>query len=95
MSARDELERFVENTLSYIQREGHLLIDEPEIPDRNTLPTIAVCASPPRMWPTNARARARHPPSRAGCSRTRRASACWNTRSTTSACSTAAEAVRQ
>jgi uncharacterized membrane-anchored protein len=30
---RDELERFVENTLSYIQAEGHLLIDQPEIPD--------------------------------------------------------------
>jgi hypothetical protein len=24
------------------------------MPDRNTLPTIAVCASPPRMWPTSA-----------------------------------------
>jgi uncharacterized membrane-anchored protein len=29
----DELQRFAENTLNYIQREGHLLIDEPDIPD--------------------------------------------------------------
>lgn len=29
----DELQRFAENTLSYIQREGHLLIDDPEVPD--------------------------------------------------------------
>lgn len=29
----DELQRFAENTLNYIQREGHLLIDDPEIPD--------------------------------------------------------------
>ncbi|MCU1370003.1 MAG: putative rane-anchored protein [Ilumatobacteraceae bacterium] len=29
----DELQRFAENTLSYIQREGHLLIDDPDIPD--------------------------------------------------------------
>lgn len=29
----DELQRFAENTLKYIQREGHLLIDEPDIPD--------------------------------------------------------------
>jgi len=28
-----ELERFAENTLRYIQSEGHLLIDEPEVPD--------------------------------------------------------------
>ncbi|MCU1496931.1 MAG: putative rane-anchored protein [Acidimicrobiales bacterium] len=28
-----ELQRFAENTLNYIQREGHLLIDDPEIPD--------------------------------------------------------------
>ncbi|MBI2710187.1 MAG: hypothetical protein HYX34_10905 [Actinobacteria bacterium] len=28
-----ELERFAENTLSYIRREGHLLVDEPDIPD--------------------------------------------------------------
>lgn len=28
-----ELERFAENTLSYIQAEGHLLVDEPEVPD--------------------------------------------------------------
>lgn len=28
-----ELQRFAENTLSYIQREEHLLIDDPEIPD--------------------------------------------------------------
>ncbi len=29
----DELQRFAENTLNYIQREGHLLVDEPDIPD--------------------------------------------------------------
>lgn len=29
----DELQRFAENTLSYIQSEGHLLIDQPDIPD--------------------------------------------------------------
>ena len=29
----DELQRFAENTLNYIQREGHLLIDEPDIPE--------------------------------------------------------------
>ncbi len=29
----DELQRFAENTLNYIQREGHLLIDDPDIPD--------------------------------------------------------------
>lgn len=29
----DELQRFAENTLNYIQREGHLLVDDPEIPD--------------------------------------------------------------
>jgi uncharacterized membrane-anchored protein len=29
----DELERFAENTLAYIQKEGHLLVDEPDIPD--------------------------------------------------------------
>jgi len=28
-----ELERFAENTLRYIQSEGHLLIDEPEVPE--------------------------------------------------------------
>lgn len=28
-----ELERFAENTLNYIQAEGHLLVDEPEVPD--------------------------------------------------------------
>ncbi|HEY4376755.1 MAG TPA: putative cytokinetic ring protein SteA, partial [Acidimicrobiales bacterium] len=28
-----ELERFAENTLNYIQQEGHLLVDEPDIPD--------------------------------------------------------------
>ncbi len=28
-----ELERFAENTLSYIQAEGHLLMDEPVVPD--------------------------------------------------------------
>lgn len=28
-----ELERFAENTLSYIQAEGHLLVDEPDVPD--------------------------------------------------------------
>lgn len=29
----DELQRFAENTLTYIQREGHLLIDQPDIPE--------------------------------------------------------------
>ncbi len=29
----DELQRFAENTLNYIQREGHLLIDDPDIPE--------------------------------------------------------------
>jgi uncharacterized membrane-anchored protein len=29
----DELQRFAENTLEYIRREGHLLIDDPDIPD--------------------------------------------------------------
>ena len=29
----DELQRFAENTLNYIQQEGHLLIDDPDIPD--------------------------------------------------------------
>jgi uncharacterized membrane-anchored protein len=29
----DELQRFAENTLNYIQREGHLLLDNPDIPD--------------------------------------------------------------
>ncbi|MCB1039854.1 MAG: hypothetical protein KDA94_10050 [Acidimicrobiales bacterium] len=29
----DELQRFAENTLNYIQREGHLLVDDPEIPE--------------------------------------------------------------
>lgn len=28
-----ELERFAENTLNYIQAEGHLLVDEPDVPD--------------------------------------------------------------
>ncbi len=28
-----ELQRFAENTLAYIQREGHLLVDDPEIPE--------------------------------------------------------------
>jgi uncharacterized membrane-anchored protein len=28
-----ELQAFAENTLSYIQREGHLLVDDPDIPD--------------------------------------------------------------
>ncbi len=28
-----ELERFAENTLNYIQTEGHLLVDEPDVPD--------------------------------------------------------------
>lgn len=32
-SMGDELQRFAENTLNYIQHEGHLLIDEPDIPD--------------------------------------------------------------
>lgn len=29
----EELERFAENTLSYLQREAHLLTDDPDIPD--------------------------------------------------------------
>ena len=29
----DELQRFAENTLAYIQREGHLLTDDPDIPE--------------------------------------------------------------
>ena len=29
----DELQRFAENTLNYIQREGHLLIDQPDLPE--------------------------------------------------------------
>lgn len=29
----DELQRFAENTLNYIQQEGHLLVDDPDIPD--------------------------------------------------------------
>ncbi len=29
----DELERFAANTLAYIQTEGHLLIDDPDVPD--------------------------------------------------------------
>ena len=29
----DELERFAENTLEYIRKEGHLLVDQPDIPD--------------------------------------------------------------
>jgi uncharacterized membrane-anchored protein len=29
----DELQRFAENTLNYIQGEGHLLIDDPDIPE--------------------------------------------------------------
>jgi uncharacterized membrane-anchored protein len=29
----DELERFAENTLSYLQREAHLLVDDPQLPD--------------------------------------------------------------
>jgi len=29
----EELERFAENTLSYLQREAHLLVDDPHIPD--------------------------------------------------------------
>ena len=32
-SMGDELERFAANTLEYIQQEGHLLVDEPDIPD--------------------------------------------------------------
>lgn len=28
-----ELQRFAENTLTYVQREGHLLVDDPDIPD--------------------------------------------------------------
>lgn len=29
----DELERFAENTLSYLQHEAHLLVDDPQLPD--------------------------------------------------------------
>ena len=29
----DELERFAQNTLNYIQQEAHLLVDEPDVPD--------------------------------------------------------------
>jgi uncharacterized membrane-anchored protein len=29
----DELERFAENTLEYLRRERHLLVDEPDVPD--------------------------------------------------------------
>ena len=29
--------------------------DEPEMPERNTSPTTAVCATPPRIWPMSAR----------------------------------------
>lgn len=29
----DELERFAENTLTYLQREAHLLVDDPKLPD--------------------------------------------------------------
>lgn len=29
----DELERFAENTLTYLQREAHLLVDDPDVPD--------------------------------------------------------------
>lgn len=32
-SMGDELERFAANTLSYIRREGHLLIDDPDVPE--------------------------------------------------------------
>ena len=32
-SMGDELERFASNTLEYLRREGHLLVDNPEIPD--------------------------------------------------------------
>jgi uncharacterized membrane-anchored protein len=32
-SMGDELERFAENTLSYLSQERHLLLDEPDIPD--------------------------------------------------------------
>lgn len=32
-SMGDELERFAANTLEYLQREGHLLVDDPDIPD--------------------------------------------------------------
>ncbi len=32
-SMGDELERFAANTLAYIQTEGHLLIDDPDVPD--------------------------------------------------------------
>lgn len=29
----DELERFASNTLEYLRREGHLLVDDPDVPD--------------------------------------------------------------
>ncbi|NLD78338.1 MAG: hypothetical protein GX643_16920 [Acidimicrobiales bacterium] len=32
-SMGDELERFAANTLEYLRREGHLLVDDPDIPD--------------------------------------------------------------
>ena len=32
-SMGDELERFASNTLEYLRREGHLLVDNPDIPD--------------------------------------------------------------
>src|SRR5688500_20240644 len=32
-SMGDELERFAENTLSYLSQERHLLLDKPDIPD--------------------------------------------------------------
>lgn len=32
-SMGDELERFASNTLEYLRREGHLLVDQPDIPD--------------------------------------------------------------
>lgn len=32
-SMGDELERFAANTLEYLRREGHLLVDNPDIPD--------------------------------------------------------------
>lgn len=32
-SMGEELERFAENTLSYLQREAHLLVDDPDIPE--------------------------------------------------------------
>ena len=33
LSMGDELERFASNTLEYLRREGHLLVDDPDIPD--------------------------------------------------------------